>query len=326
MQTIPVFFTFDRNFLLPALVAMHSMLKHANPSYQYHLYVFHTKLTPKDQKKLSRSIEEFKNQSLYFIDVSEYNDKIKSFGSKAHYSKEIFYKLIAADVLPDYDRIICSDVDVVFTGDISPVYFMFPNEKFYYAGVGPIENSRMPYYQPDFNEDELSVLEHEIAAGFMLVNLQQIREDNKQEEIINYYIENYPRLRLPEQDCIILTCWPYIKYLPFEYNLSIGFYHFDIGDREFYQGNTEFAGDRNAAIAKLQKALDYPVQIHYAGFNKPWNSFFITKQGEWVKALFETKGAVLMYIQLLPFYLFRRTKRYSLKRFLRKVQKKLFKQ
>ena len=145
MQKIPVFFTFDANYLLAAKVAIHSMMKHASPQYWYELYVFHTTLSTKAQQSLQNSLKEFAYAELHFINVTQYDEKIKNFGTKAHYSKEIFYKLIATDVLPQYDRIICSDVDVVFTGDFSPVFFMFPNEKFYYAGVGPIENSRMPY-------------------------------------------------------------------------------------------------------------------------------------------------------------------------------------
>ena len=66
----------------------------------------------------------------------------------------------------------------------------------------------MPYYRKDFSTTEMEILEHEIAAGFLLINLKELRNDHKQEEIINFYVNNYPRLRLPEQDCIILTCWP----------------------------------------------------------------------------------------------------------------------
>ena len=323
IQTIPVFFTFDVNYLLAARVAIHSMMKHASRKYEYALYIFHTTLREEDQQSLSDSLKEFRHATLHFIDVRQYDDKISSFGTKAHYSKEIFYKLIAADVLPQYDRIICSDVDVVFTGDFSPVFFMFPEEKFYYAGVGPVENSRMPYYKADFSEAEMAVLEHEIAAGFLLINLKALREDRKQDEIINFYVRNYPRLRLPEQDCIILTCWPYIKYLPVGYSLPVSFYHLDMNKREFYQGNTEFAGDKTQALARFREGLAHPIQIHYAGFDKPWNCFRLTRRKDWMQAMRETPGGLTLYLKLLPWNLLRRTKRYSMKRFLRKTYHKI---
>ena len=310
MQKIPVFFTFDANYLLAAKVAIHSMMKHASPQYWYELYVFHTTLSTKAQQSLQNSLKEFAYAELHFINVTQYDEKIKNFGTKAHYSKEIFYKLIATDVLPQYDRIICSDVDVVFTGDFSPVFFMFPNEKFY-------------YYRQDFSTAEMEILEHEIAAGFLLINLKELRNDHKQEEIINFYVNNYPRLRLPEQDCIILTCWPHIKYLPIGYSLPISFYRLNMNQRDFYQGNTEFAGDKVIALAKFNEGLAHPVQIHYAGFDKPWNCFRLIRRKDWIKAMKATPGGMALYLISLPQNLLMRTKRYSLKRFLRKTYKRI---
>ena len=325
MQTIPVFFTFNSNYLLAANVTLHSMLRHASRSYRYDLYVFHSTLNAGHRHTLEKCLEEFDHATLHFIDVTQYDESIKGFKAKAHYSKEIFYKLLAANLLPQYDRIICSDVDVVFTGDFSPVYFMFPEGDFYYAGVGPVENNRMPYYEPHFSPRERSILEHEISAGFMLINLKKIREDQKSEETLDFYVKNYQRFLFPEQDCIILTCWPHIKYLPLKYSLPISFYHLDMSHREFYQGNTEFAGDRTQALALFNEALEHPIQIHYAGFNKPWNSFGITRQKDWMEALMDVpaKEGILLYLATLPYNLLRRLKRYSLKRFLRKLSKKI---
>ena len=94
MQKIPVFFTFDANYLLAAKVAMHSMMKHALRQYWYELYVFHTTLSPKAQQSLRNSIKEFGHTELHFIDVTQYDEKIRKFGTKAHYTKEIFTKAI----------------------------------------------------------------------------------------------------------------------------------------------------------------------------------------------------------------------------------------
>ena len=44
METIPIFFTFDRYYVLAACVAFHSLLTNAAPEYQYQLYVVHTSL------------------------------------------------------------------------------------------------------------------------------------------------------------------------------------------------------------------------------------------------------------------------------------------
>ena len=97
----------------------------------------------------------------------------------------------------------------------------------------------------------------------------------------------------------------------------------EINQRDFYQGNTEFAGDKATALAKFNKGLAHPVQIHYAGFDKPWNCFRLTRRHDWIKAMKPTPGGMVLYLKSLPRNLLMRTKRYSLKRFLRKTYKRI---
>lgn len=317
MKTIPVFFTFDKNYILAAKVTIHSMLVHASQDYTYELYVLHTSLSERDCRNISSVIESF-NAIIHFINVSEYEKKIEGLEGKAHYSKEIFYKLIAAEFFPQHERIICTDVDVVFTGDISEVFFMFPDEDFIYAGVGPIENKgRMQQYKAKFNKEEQEILEHEIGAGFLLLNLKSIRKNNKQNEMINYYIKNYERLILPEQDCMILTCWPMVKYVPIRFSVGTFLYTADLSATDFYKGTPELNCSHTEAMNCIKKAIANPVQIHYIGPDKPWNSIMITKQKEWLKAMIKA-GCLWEYIYSQPKFFARKIKKYSLRRFIRK--------
>lgn len=317
MKTIPIFFTFDKNYVLAAKVAIYSMLAHASKDYIYKLYILHTSLSKKECNSISSVVKQFKVE-IQFINVSEYEKKINGLQGKAHYSKEIFYKLIAADLFPQYDRILCTDVDVVFTGDISEAFFMFPDEDFIYAGVGPINNkNRMPQYDKKFSDEEKNILEHEIGAGFLLLNLGNIRKYNKQEEMINFYINNYERLILPEQDCMILTCWPKVKYIPTRYVVITSFYKINTDNFDFYKGTPEFDCPHEEAVKHFISALRNPVQIHYAGPNKPWNSIMVTKQNEWFKAMIKA-GCLWEYIYSQPSFFINKIKKYSLRRFINK--------
>ena len=188
MKQIPIFFTFDRYYAVPAAVAFYSLLRHAAPLYQYNLYVLHTSIPQAIQKRLARLIKRFPNANLQFIDVSHFDGQGDIGQGKSHFSKEIYYKLIAAEIFPQYDRILCSDVDVVFTGDISPSYFLFPDEDFYYAGVGQVlESGRMKAYADDlFSPQEKQALEQEIMAGYLLFNLAAIRRDRMQEKLTDF--------------------------------------------------------------------------------------------------------------------------------------------
>ena len=135
--------------------------------------------------------------------------------------------------------------------------------------------------------------------------------------MINYYIKNYERLILPEQDCMILTCWPNVRYIPIRYLICTYLYTEDLSNFNFYKGNPELNCSHNEALICIKKAMENPIQLHYAGPNKPWNSIMVTKQREWFKAMIKT-GCLLEYIYSQPMFIVQKIKRYSLRRFIRK--------
>jgi lipopolysaccharide biosynthesis glycosyltransferase len=323
MKEIPVFFTFDRYYVVAAGVAIYSLLKHASPNYDYKLYILHRDIPPSARKKLLSIVNRFSNAVLEFIDTSSFDRHKDIPTGKAHFSKEIYYKLIAAELFPQYDYIICSDVDVVFRGDISPSYSVFKDDFFYFAGVGQIvENGRMDAYKEQFTKEEQEVLKKEIAAGYLLINLKTIRENQLQERLTQFYIDNYYRLYLPEQDCIVLCCWPHIKHLPMEYVVCNSYYRLKPDTIAFYTDNDSMPLQRTEALAIFTHALTHPVQLHYVGANKPWNSFFVPKQSIWFAMLYESE-CVALFLKSIPTFILKRMRRYSLKRFLSKMRNRI---
>lgn len=322
-QTIPVYFTFDHNYVLGARVAMYSMLEHASDAYFYKLYVLHADLKASTQRRLRKTIAPFKNASLEFIDVSRYDFGWENLTNKAYFSKEVFNKLIAADIFPQYDRIICSDVDVVFTGDISESYFLYEDEFFYYAGVRPIlKNNSVDHYTENYSQEEIDIIRRGISGGYLLINLKHIRENRMQEKMIDFCKNNLARLYLPEQDCIDLCCFPHIKYLPFKYVVCMYFYRLDVAELEFNDDIEVFRENPDLARREFQQALDEAVQIHYVWHKKPWNSFGGTRWLLWMSYLRKT-GGFAEYLRLQPYFFYKKMKKWNLKRFIRKMQQKM---
>lgn len=325
MTEIPIFFTFDRNYAVPAAVAFYSLLRHAAPLYRYKLYVLHTSIPQKMQERLTRLVGRFPNAELQFIDVGHLDAASGIGQGKSHFSKEIYYKLVAAELFPQYDRILCSDVDVVFTGDIAPSYFLFPGEDFYYAGVGQVlESGRMKAYADDlFSPQEKQALEQEIMAGYLLFNLVAIRRDRMQGKLTDFYRRNYHRLPLPEQDCLALCCQGRVRYLPMEYVVCNTYYKpFSRGDVHFVSTSPWLPEGEAERLAMFTRALARPVQVHYVGPLKPWNSLQVPKRGLWFACLREA-GLTASYLRMLPAFIRQRLGRYSLRRFLAKLYCKL---
>lgn len=315
---IPIFFTFDQYFVLGACVAIHSLLEKASKKYQYHLYVVHTGLQKCHQKRLQKVVQRFPNAKLFFKDASSYATAWETFQHKSHFSKEIFYKLTAAEMFPEYDRILFSDVDVIFKNDISESFFLYQDEKFYFAGTRPILESKIfSSYKKDFSPEERSIInKYEISAGYMLINLKELRKDNKQKELTLCFRENANRLILPEQDCIALCCAPHIRFLPYKYVVCNYYFNYEHTTLQFNPYN-----DWDDNIHTYMEMLNQVVQLHYPSPNKPWNSPFVPKYKEWLKCCLKS-GQFGYYLWMQPRFLFQRFKRYSLSRFIRKIAKR----
>lgn len=314
---IPVFFTFDNHFVVPAIVAIFSLLKYADKKYFYSLYIVHSGISLKNQKKLQLVVSEYPdNANLTFVNSYLCSEDWSHLNSKQHYSKEIFNKLIATELFPQYDKIICSDVDVVFRGDISGSYFMYDeNDQFYIAGIeGLFEPSILSWYRL-FNQEEKKKLYHGIGAGYMLLNLRKMRLDSITSKMIVYYKQNLSRLIQPEQDVFNLCCYPYIKYLPYKYMVCVY-------DYKYRNKRIDFRKEILNPQKELEDGLNNVIQLHYAGFLKPWNSFFLQKQNIWLEELIES-GYVFEFIKKIPYYLYRRLRKYSIKRYIKKQISKL---
>lgn len=317
---IPIFFTFDKYYVLAAGVAIHSLLENASKQYQYHLYVVHAGLKECYKKRLQKVVQRFPNAKLFFKDASSYVTSWDTFQHKSHFSKEIFYKLTAAEMFPEYDRILFSDVDVIFKNDISESFFLYQDEKFYFSGTFSIVNTNMlPSYERDFSPEERSIIsKYEVSAGYMLINLKELREDNMQQKLMDCFRQNASRLILPEQDCIALCCAPHIRFLPYEYVVCNYLFKHDL--TLSLRPYNPWGGENTPQTYK--EVLEHTIQLHYPGPNKPWNNPFVLKYKEWLRCCLNA-GQFGYYLWLQPQFLVQRFKRYSLSRFIRKLKKRL---
>ena len=173
---IPVMFCFDKNYVIPAAVTFLSILENADKNYDYHFFILHSDINEYQQIKLQETIKDYSNiAKLDFINMEHrFEDLWKKAYSEGHFSKEVMYKILIASIFPQYDKIIVSDVDVVFVGDISKSYTEFDcNEDCYLAGVKPIGkiNNYLETYKEKWTEEEIKKI-GTICGGYLVANLK----------------------------------------------------------------------------------------------------------------------------------------------------------
>lgn len=282
MEIIPIVHTFNHNYVLPAVVAFHTLLEHAKtPNVKYVLYVIGSDLTDDDRQLLISKVSEFANAEVRFLKVPELSLEVTSVVENAAWSSalslDLFYKLSVCDLLSEHSRAIIADVDVIYEDDVAKTYAQLADDSDEYVaggrdlayaawkgeGLFPKRKRWMKRYFKLYTEEERS--KQSIGAGLMVFNLRKLREDGITQKWWCWAKENVKRLILPEQDIINQVCYPKIKTLPWNHMAIAPF---------------RYLGEES--VSKVM--FSAPIQVHYATAKKPWLCPDVPMADKWFAA------------------------------------------
>lgn len=120
-QVIPIVFCFDNNLAMPACVCITSLLANANEDTFYDIFILHSEKENLYKADLDKLTQYFKNCNIQYRTVDGTFDRafeIRGITTPA------YYRLLIPELIPEYDKVIYSDVDVIFREDLSPFYHM----------------------------------------------------------------------------------------------------------------------------------------------------------------------------------------------------------
>lgn len=270
MENINIVMMFNNIYAIPSGPAIYSMLANANKKYQYDLYIMHNNITSDNQKKIMEVVSNFPNAALKFIPMdgvfSEYNKKL-------HHPIEILYKLCLPSQFPQLDKIIVTDVDVVFEGDISKEYVSFTSDE-YFAGVKQTQLDFHPPFSLDITDKNYHFI---VGAGYMIYNLKAMRKDDIEQKSLKFLKDNIQYLYAEEQEVLSQVCYPKIKLLHPKNMVLTPWYVLDNFLFEFPYTSTK---------EEHEEAKNDPVQVHYVlDKNKPWLNPYAPKAELWYRYL-----------------------------------------
>ena len=242
MNTIPIFYACDDNFVKYTIVSLQSMIRNASTDHRYHVYVLHTNIAPETQNQLFQLKND--NFDISFENVTAYLDSISHrLPIRDYYSKTTYFRLFIADMFPQYDKAIYIDSDTVVQGDISRMYLTDIGD----AYVGACHEQAM------VQVDEYGTYAEKVVgidrnfffnAGVLLINCRQFRAHNVLEQFTRLLGE-YNFVVTQDEDYLNLICKDRVYWL----------------DQRW---NTEVFG-----------TIPYPIEeaciLHYIMTNKPWH-------------------------------------------------------
>lgn len=255
MNIVPIVFAFDNNIIMPACVCISSLMMNAKDDTFYDIYILHSKDVDLNKDDLNKIPRYYKNCKIKYLQVG--NDFDDAFEIR-HVTKATYYRLLIPELLPEYDKVIYADVDIIFRLDLSEVYSQDIREYYVAATLDLGLNNESKYIE---SIDGLEVGKY-LQAGFMILNLKKLREDNMV-AIFKSFVNN--KYKYQDQDILNISCKDKIKYLPPCYNVNdcaliYMYWHKDkLPQSELYS-------DERCTFARNKG------NYHYSG-NKPWQRY-----------------------------------------------------
>ncbi|AJW64738.1 General stress protein A [Elizabethkingia miricola] len=256
---IPIVVAFTPNYLIPAATCLHSVLKNSPESEKFHVICLLTEELP---QRMKEKLERLGGKRIRYSFMN-LTGRLQDIYIDERYTAAASYRLLLPDLLPEYDKILYTDCDVVIRNDLAELYKGIDLGDNYLAGV----------YESvlDFQVDYVKSIGCEpgqyINSGFLVMNLIKLREDN----MVSKFLEaaKIEGLQFPDQDVLNQLCKNKILGLPPYYN----------GIRTFFllQYKKEFL-QRYSEEDWLQ--VQQNGTVHYTGA-KPWNSFTIKFDTWW---------------------------------------------
>ena len=217
------------------------------------IHLLHNSLRSRTVKRLQKIAAKYKvDLDLKRIDTDIlkdfYFDKSKHYGNVM-----MFARLLLSSVLPDLDKIIYLDCDIVVLNDLQSLW------NFDVSDVAVA-------MAPDFTLKDKSTLNrlgittgYYLNSGVILMNLDYWRKHDVQNRIFSYILEKGDKLIYNDQDALNSILQNEHEELHIKYNFSYYYFHRLIG--VLYKEK----------IHEIIEARDNPIIFHYFGPLKPWS-------------------------------------------------------
>lgn len=253
----------DENYSKYAGVVIASVLSNSKQDDTLCFYILTDGLSENIKAEILK-LKEIKDCEIKFITLEEkLFEAYKSIKTHSYIPICTFYRLKLSSILPDVDKIIYLDCDVVVNKSLNELYNSDLGENIV-GGVRDI-NRRMLKRNPSY-----------VNAGMLVMDLKKIREQNIEDEFLNWTKNHIDTIKMGDQEII----------------------------NEVLKGRIQILDDRwNVQSSNFTNRSSYtknPWIIHYVSKRKPWHFGSFSYH----------KDYYFKYLQLTPWALTDEDKKY----------------
>lgn len=297
MSRLKIAVTVDENYVYPLKVMLYSLF--TSQKEPVTVFLVYARIRKKSLRELNALCVAY---GAKFQGIRVENDVFDHAPVRMHFTKEMYYRLILPWLLPNEDRVLYLDPDIIINGSLDTLWEMELDGASFAAAGDRLIMLLGAKARSELKEDTVYV-----NSGVILMDLERIREEKSQEEILSFLIERRADLSFPDQDIINILWEGQIKQIDDAYNL-------------------------NPNILYLKEYLKMPWNthswkiIHYMGSDKPWKGGYMgSMYALWAKSEWhvypEKRWKIIGGIFLEPYRylygLFKFLKNYDWKKYFR---------
>lgn len=263
-NTIPIVFAFDNNLVMPACVCMTSLLSNAKQDTFYDIFIIHSENEGLDKSDIDRLTQCYDNCRIQYRVVGNIFDgafEIRGITTPA------YYRLLIPELIPEYDKVIYSDVDVIFREDLQEIYNTDLGDNYIGAvDVGIAFRPAIRKYVQDVLK--LNPLKGYFYSGNLIINSALIMREDVVRRFKDLARNSYT---YQDMDVLNIACNGRIKALSPSFCLTN--YLLEC----IYECREEIL--KYYTYESIQHAINSGV-IHYNGA-KPWNNWCYNQDLWW---------------------------------------------
>lgn len=253
-QTIPVVFATDDNYVSYCGVAIFSMIKNANPDNFYEVFVLYDSISQVNRMRLENLSTGYASIKCICIHDLIVDLKVLEFN---HLTIASAYRLVIPEILPQYDKILYLDSDIVVNADIAEMYQIDIGDNILGAAHGYYQSKPGDFGYEHIVSDLRIDEENFFNAGILIINAKEFRKQKVTEQCFSL-LSQRDDLYYMDQCALNIVCEGKVYFLPAKWNYEWLFLFYGDNSRLYYRDK------------KLELMKD-PAIIHYDGIEKPWN-------------------------------------------------------
>ncbi len=248
----------DDNYAKYAGIVIASIILNAKEDDEFSFYILDGGISDRAKVRIDR-LKQIRDFELKYVQIDpSWFDVYKNILTHKYISIATYYRLKLSKLLPNVDRVIYLDCDVIVRKSLGEL-FNTDLEDNYMAGV---IDSRVKY-KPKWKDTKY------VNAGVLLMDLNKIKQDGIEDKFVEFTKENIENIKAGDQDIINFTLDGKIKIVDDRWNVQVS----------SFLSRSSFTKD--------------PYIIHYIARQKPWlfgsyNHF----KNEYFKVLEHTPWAI----------------------------------